>query len=832
MQTEQKNNTLQNDFAKALYHLFYTQQLGDEKKLPKNKLFNKRQRFKLSRALYFERENNHIDEAKAYSNMQAALVGLETAVIQSEYDLVSTVPTYYQSKLKQFQSNDLQQAVNLNYRRALKYYYKLLFFKRQHALPDSLKASIRGMENQSKTLKDLPVKLHFQALLYKQGVLAASTLAHVTDDEERGNMELQLLQQFTLIQELTINIGHPQVDMAKLIMQLLTNSAFDDYERSVVLKHLKKIIPLYLARTHVMSQSEIDVLTQTLSASFKHLSQELPMTIDPESSIQGILNTGHDVFAWCVKVCDRTFWLGIPWLFNWILFKPLMHAFAMFKRKRFMKQPEELLDQLIRLMFDNSDQTIKALKAEVSKEKTWRDFGYVSAVASAFSYTATGAIALAGLGGVSHIALVIGCVLFSGFVCKYFLHKAYVPNTCVRLSKGMFKGLDHTQKILTAGGVVFAILASIVLVPVTYVYTNQALLQIAMHLGWIKVAAGTSITFLVAATPWVILPVSGMLLFGLAISVFFSFQIFVTNVPIYVKDYTDFVRERRWNKLKIFFKHFAGDSRHTTAQRIKQAVYHFILISLISFAVVAIIYFAMYPTFAAFGIASVDMVERFGSPLLCSFIYNFVVWSSLVANLPFIVQNLVLFSERLLRATTTIIAGIFHYAKVLCYKTQREGLLKSLTWENLKQFVREAASIEDNASMVQLALGTVIAACVVVVMFVMLLFSSYGDGKLGEEGGEHVTDKVPLYLSDNTAEKLVVTHGAAFSFVYSAQAIFSENKASDPSMLNSPDLAKRAQYAKLLYYCEPDGLTTQPPCEIIKDKVFCQGVEATVPPIA
>lgn len=875
------SNVPSDDFAKALYRLFFTKQ-------NENTLYKERQQHKLSRALFFgqldltdqaaNKQEPETKSARAHAKLQASLMGLNLEAMppQTKSAANSNTPfTYYQQKLRAFQElqvlkeamNDkgtpatpkmaalaLSDLVKLNSQRALKYYYKLLYHRRfnaltkptsdakpaalskQKALKEKLGKDISGVVNDMiKELKKEKVNaalihdhLIWQTLVYKLVATGMHDVMHAEDKNEAINDLRAKLALFSKLKRLPSKVSQA---MAKQFYRLLSYAEFNGDEYARLLTHIDKMIDNAI-EVYATPNTEQDKKKKALACFTQHvqaIAKDVPMTLDPETGIQGILNTLHDLFAGCVDVCDKTYFLVVPWLLKWVLFKPLEQFFATFERAHIDKDPCHVMNNLLDAMqFENDDIKVakQTIKSVVTREKFWRVFGYISAVAAAIGCGVVTAVALAALGGVPFLpVMVVGC-LISGVIANYYLHKAYVPNTWMRfMEKGLFttNGLNGIEITAMWTGVMLSFLASVAICAITYVGVNYALLSVGAKVGLFHISL-SSLTFAAAATPWLLTPM-GLLVAGLlAVSVFIAFETFVTNFPIYIRDYTNFIRERKWKNTLKFFHSFFGNSEQSTKERVGTTLYNSFLVLLVIGMTLSLGYFAMLPTSVAFG-ASVFAIVG------VKWLYHGIVWGNMVANMPFVLENIYKFCDRTVRFLAGVGHGIVLTAKTLANKSKREGLKATLTWDNLMQYVREVSGIKVNATAGQTVLGGFVFIGVIVTLFTMVVLNAFGNGKVGQEGGEIIAQHAPFYLSDATAEMQVVGQSTALSYLFCYQAVFNGEDNADPAFMSSDKISHRATYAKLMQHCDPGGFEFKAPkeaAETVSEASFCRAVNSIV----
>ena len=846
------SKTQANDFARALYRLFFT------KKHDKT-IYKERQQRKLARALFFGQKHQHEKAdlsvkpantaARTYAKLQASLVGLNPEFVR----LPSPEPSddlshYYQKKRDAYQSYKLKvekvamngfvthsqfappdkaTLMNFNVQRAKKYYYKLLSIHRQGILGDELSSIVKQIVKKLKAVKEDHAQIYnhlkFQTLIYKVTALGAHDIATA---EDKYSAQAQLKAHLTLLDELAnaqTTLPHKvSYTMAKQLYRLLSYREFNNEERERLIQHagemIDEVITFYSADK--TADTEKEESAQKFVTHIKEIAEDVPMTLDPETGIQGILNTFQDMFAWCVNICDKTYfekiplllrWIiySVPCLLKWMIFKPLEQAFAMFKRIRLKKDPHYILSHLLnatKLSDDDVSDAKKTIQLVVTREKFWRVFGYISAVAAAIGCGVVTAVALAALGGVPFLpVMVFGC-LISGVIANYYLHKAYVPNTWVRfMEKGLFttKGLNGAEIAAMWTGVVLALLASIAISAITYVGVNYALLLIGIKIGLFSISL-SSLTFTAAAAPWLLTPM-GLLVTGLlAVSIFIAFETFVTNFPIYIRDYTVFIRERKWKNIFNFFTNFFGNNKQSKLERTRTISYNTFLLFLVVGMSLSLGYFAMLPTSVAFGASVLAIVG-------IKWLYHGIVWGNMVANMPFVLQNIVTFCQRTTHFVANIFSGIANAARVLSDRSQREQLKQSLTWDNLMQSVREIAGIKDNATVGQILLGGFVFVGVIVTLFAIVVLNAFGNGKVGQEGGEIIAKHTPFYLSESVAEAQVVGQSTVLSYLFCYQAIFKNEDNTDPAFMSSAKVQDRASYVKLLQQCDAGGFEFKTP---------------------
>ena len=804
------------EFSKALFRLFHTKHPEDSNK----PAFSKRQSYKLSQGLFFGQRapasSNDLEECKAQLvpvTEQPEAIAVQRAHARLQASVIALQPVTDNEP-------DKTNTFALNRQRALKYYYKLLYLQRRSVFTKEfgenfhkflyVNFSTKIVEN---TAKDRLVVLRFQTLLYKHAALHAAGIK-VAAESERAMLQDAYQAQLENVLEPLAELGTEQsYEVAKQCYHLLSCREFDSNEQALLLDHVKAIVDAYCTcQTKSNTKSAYRTAVDNLQLHFQALYQDLPMTVDPEKGIQGILKSCHDFFDHIVKFFDTPWvkWglLGVPAVLNLLLFKPCRQAFAMFKRVPNERQPHKVIEKLIPLVLEdaNSGEQQDQLKWVVRKENFWRANGYISAVTSAIGCGVVTAVAVAALGGVPFLWASITGVLISGIVANYYLHKAYVPNTWVRfMEKGLFKGLNTGQLIATWGGVVLALLASLAICAITYVDMNYALLQVGSHLGWFALG-GTKLTFALAATPWLVTPMGWLLLGLLAVSLFIAFETFITNFPLYVKDYTDFIREKKWNGLFNFFRNFFGYSEQSKTKRVGTILYNCFLVGLVVSMTLSLIYFAMLPTSIAFGLSTVAILGA-------QWTYHAIVWGNMVANMPFVFQNIVNFCLR----TAEFIKSIAMFAHEMMDQAKRTSFRKAITWNNIMQMVREIAGIKEKASTSQVAMGAVVFVGLVIVLFAMVIFNAFGNGKVGQEGGDFLADSAPLHLSEQMAENLVVGTSSLMSYLFCYQAIFTNEKEYAPLMMDGTNLAQRMQYNQLLQKCVANK-TEEP----VNENEFCE----------
>ena len=801
--------------------------------ISKNKGFSARQQKKLIHALFFGHilsqkitvQQNDIDGDNSnempVKEIFAALT-LDLSKAMKELPQIAVSDTDAVEILKKSkpaeQNNMLQKASKCYYQ--LLYLYRINQAKAKHTINTTKKCHVdvllKNLQERVGPTNNTVHDVKLQKLIYKaaiHGLLDDASLNGAAAELQLANEATQktVPSNFELLNALLDPALRPnsslsltaRYELAKQVYRLLSYKEFSADEQKKLKITLQAVIHSILLCSEKSASEEtkkrhIGIIYDKLAA----LSQTLPMSLDPKTGIQGILNGCHDFFKDCMSVCDDSAWLLLPWLIKWLLFKPLTQLFVMFKRVRVQRDPCEVLNKLIdaTVLEDKHKISIKQpIRSVVSREKFWRVFGYISAVSSAIGCGVVTAVALAALGGVPLLPVMVIACLVSGIVSNYYLHKDYVPNTWVRfMEKGLFKDLTTGQLIATGGGVVLAFVASLAICAITYVDMNYALLLIGAKLGYFNIAAG-SLTFVAAATPWLLTPMGVIIAALLLVSLFIAVQTFITNFPLYIRDYTDFIREHKWRDVFKFFTHFFAPNETNTAKRLGNIAYNTLFLALVVIMSLSLAYFAMLPTSVAFAASAVAIVGVMKLGTLSHSLYHSVVWGNLIANIPFVLQNIVNFCQRSASLIMSIAVATFACAVTLCSKTEREYWRQTLSWSNLSQAVREIAGIKENATSSQLILGGFVFVGLILILFGMVVINAFGNGKVGQEGGDIIANHAPFYLSQETAEVQVLAQSSFMSYLFCYLAMFPDEQPKSSAGINDiVEVKQRAQYSKLI----------------------------------